>query len=504
MNDTLRQRSPIELNAIKASMVNASKLTLAMMITIPLGIVTRILLPRWLGADAAGKLYFSESFPVFVISFMQLGIPAYIQKTVSNNAHHAGEIFRPIFLFLLTLGVLLTLSIWSILKLNHYTSDIIVLTVIMASYQTLVTTHDVLQKIYISLDRVTAVALLNILAKTLVVIFVIAAVFTSHDLRLIALSFWLAQAITLGFLLAHAGAQGFWQKDAHLSILKPIFTMSLPFFLLSVVAQISGSVDATILSKLANFKEVGLYSASQRLLGLLLVFATIVQSCLTPILSRTYAASVVDYNRINCLIFRTVLIGTFPFCLVLILFGREITHLIYGADFIRAGHALSLSGLGLFFSTLVLLLGQHLVVTTNGRRMSLALLLTMAPRIAVMFFVVPYCGRLWGEGGAAAGAVLSITLAELCTATAFFRISPKDVHLRPMVHTLGLLFLPLLLLSLTQSLWATFPLYARISLGIIVFPGYLSVTGTFTLNHLREGLSLLKKAYHPLTYAEPI
>jgi hypothetical protein len=77
-NGLLEKGLPSE-NLLTKSLSNVTTIGLTMAITIPLGIVTRIWVPRVLGSKDAGILFFAESFPIFFMNFMTLGAPYYIQ-----------------------------------------------------------------------------------------------------------------------------------------------------------------------------------------------------------------------------------------------------------------------------------------------------------------------------------------------------------------------------------------------------------------------------------------
>ena len=479
-------------SAMRSSLVNVSKLTSAMMITVPLGMVTRILLPRWLGSDASGKLYFSEIFPVFLVSLMQLGIPSYIQKTVPTRPEHAREILRPLFLFLMGVSFCITVGTWIFLYLNHYSREILILTVIMASYQTLTTTYDIIQRLFISLDRVGIVAIFSIATKVLVVGLVLASVLIFHELLYIGSAFLIGQASALGLLLAYSCKQGFWSSAAPLSILRPIFTVSIPFFIVSTVSQINGSVDAMMLSRLADFRETGLFGTCQRLQGLFLIFATIAQSALTPILSRTFLNQPENYKRIQSIFLRIVLISTFPLSLFMILFSKEIIFIVFGKDFIDAHSAMMLSGLTLFASSTVLLLSQHLIVATNGRRMAILLFSSLLPRVFLMYLLIPIFSQRYGAGGAASAAVMGTIFSESLIAAGFFLICRKDIDARRIFYTATTLFFPLVMILGLKEYWQDFTMIAKLAGAFILGPCYLMLTGNLAKKHVTDTWVLLR------------
>ena len=479
-------------SAMRSSLINVSKLTSAMMITVPLGMVTRILLPRWLGSDASGKLYFSEIFPVFLVSLMQLGIPSYIQKTVPTRPEHAREILRPLFLFLMVVSLCITVGIWIFLYLNQYSREVLILTVIMAGYQTLTTTYDIIQRLFISLDRVGIVAIFSIATKVLVVGLVLASVLIFHKLLYIGSAFLIGQASALGLLLAYSCKQGFWSSTAPLSVLRPIFTVSVPFFIVSTISQINGSVDAMMLSRLADFRETGLFGTCQRLQGLFLIFATIAQSALTPILSRTFLNQPDNYKRMQSIFLRTVLISTFPLSIFMILFSKEIISIVFGKDFIDAQGPMMLSGLTLFASSTVLLLSQHLIVATDGRRMAALLFSSLFPRIFLMYLLIPILSQRYGAGGAASAAVMGTIFSESLTAVAFFLICRKNIDARRILYTATSLFLPLVMILSLKGLWQDFAIVSKLAGAFIFGPCYLVLTGNLAKKQFLDTWSLLR------------
>ena len=72
---------------MKKTANNVVKLGLSLGVSIFLGAFIRAYLPRVLGVEGVGKLYFAESIATLVFTFLPLGLHAYINRKVTNGAH---------------------------------------------------------------------------------------------------------------------------------------------------------------------------------------------------------------------------------------------------------------------------------------------------------------------------------------------------------------------------------------------------------------------------------
>jgi O-antigen/teichoic acid export membrane protein len=486
--------SSVHREAVRTSVANASKLTLAMAITIPLGFVGRILIPRFLGSEQAGLLFFAEGFPVLLLTFLPLGIPAYIQKTVPPRHEHAAEIFSPILRIQLLLGLALSLVLIGFMRATNYPTLVIVLTGIMAIYQTLwMLTTEIMQPLFLAIGQINFTTALNVGAKVMVTGSILVCLFMGGGPMTLAWVFLATQSVIVGIVIAKARRLGLAAKGDDVAKMWPVLWMSLPFFAGTVLTRTSGSVDIAILSRLGSFHEVGYYGAVQRLHGLFMMLVPIVQNALMPVLSRAYGNDEGHYDRLAGSAARALCILAFPLSIGMTIFSREIVGIVYGAEFLPAARVLMVNGPLLLLSYVTVFIAMNVVITTNGRSMALALAGTFVLNAILDLVFIPLGMHHLGAGGGAAGALASTLVVEIVTVIALIRTAKTRAFGGRTLFTFVVAAFPSLALVVFADRWSTVDLTVRIAAFVIGVPAYFFLSRMASIAELVTFANILRK-----------
>jgi len=481
--------------ALRATMANASKLSIAMAITIPLGFVTRILIPRFLGVDKAGVFFFAEAFPNIALMLLPLGIPAYIQKSVPPDHSHARVILMPVLVLQAFLALLLILTVLGYMQLVNYERQIIELTAIMAIYQTLtIFQTEVLLNIFVSVGRINLVAVINVASKLLLVALVLASLlYDSSNLHLLAAAFTVAQLAIVAATLYRAKVAGMVGKTMSASVLKGVIQISLPFFLASALANSSGTIDMAVLSRLADFHEVAYYGAVMRIQSLFLLLIPLMASAVTPLLSSTYARDPEEYKQLASQAMRILMIFAFVFCMVNIAFGHEIIALIYGQEFAPAAKVIGLNGPVVLATYISIFLVHNIVVTTNGHGLVKIVFLGFLLNFGLDYLLIPIGAKWIGAGGGACGSMVATLITELINMGLLIRLSNNTVFNKRATYTLCMVGLATVAFGAASSLWFDLNIVTRVALFSLVIPIFLAATRLVTLSDLTEFKQLISR-----------
>ncbi len=480
--------------AIRTSVANASKLSLAMAITIPLGFVGRILIPRFLGSEQAGMLFFAEGFPVLLLTFMPLGIPAYISKTVPPRHEHAAEILSPILRIELLLGAALTVALMAFMWLAHYPTPILLLTGVMAAYQTLwMLTTEIFQPLFLAIGQINFTTLLNVGAKFVVTACILACLLAGGGPMALAWVFLITQCGIVLALLGKAGRLGLRSQGGGAAAMWPMLWASLPFFAGSVLARTTGSIDIAILSRMGGYQEVGFYGAVQRLHGLFMLLVPIVQNSMIPVLSRAFAHDKAQYRLLAGSGARALAILAFPLSVGMTAFATEIIAVVYGPSFAPAAHVLRVNGPLLLLSYVTTFIAMNVVITTNGRGMAGALLVSFVLNALFDVLFIPLGRAHFGIGGGAAGALASTLVVELVTALTLLWLA-KDSELRGRtLFTLVTAAAPSVALVALGDHWSTLPLTIRIAAFLVGVPAYFFASRMAKVSEIVAFVDILRK-----------
>ena len=500
MNDSLNsdgplsEKSPLPSQAtLRTSIANASKLTLAMAITIPLGFVTRILIPRFLGVEKAGVFFFAESFPNIALMLLPFGISSYIQKNVPPDHGHARIILKSVLMIQVLLAFLLTLAVLGYMQLAGYEGYLIALTGIMAIYQAMVLIQsEVIVNLFIAIGRIGLVAAINVGSKVLLVLLVLASLMLDHNnLYMLTLAFLATQFTVLLFALHKANSLGMLGGTISTDVIAKVVKVSLPFFLAAAVAGSNSTIDMAVLSQMANFQEVGYYGAVMRIQGLFLMVIPLLSSALTPLLSVTYARDRMEYKKLAAQAMRVIIILAFGVCMGGTAFAHEIILTIYGAAFTPAAMTLCLNGPVILLTYVSVFMVNSIIITTDGRGLAKILALGFCINFALDYLLVPIGMRLLGPGGGASASAVATMITEFITTGLLIWLSDHSVFNRRTTYTLCMLGVPALAFAGLSDHWAKIELLPRIGMFALVMPLFLAATRVLTWADIGEFRQLI-------------
>jgi O-antigen/teichoic acid export membrane protein len=478
---------------ISSSLSNVSKLAVMLAITIPLSFVTRVLVPRALGSEKAGILFFAESFPLLLLSFMPLGLPVYIQKNVPPHPEHAREIFDSLIGFGALMAMVLLGGLAVYLAFSHFDPLTAQVIGVMACYQAIqIYSNEYLQKIFISLGQYSITSAINIGSKVLTVLFVLGSMWLNGGIIMVAGAFTAAQLIVLLVMLANARRSRLFGGGVSLPRIKAMLLVGAPFFLGGFLSTINSSIDGVCLERWASFAEIGYYGAAQRLLALFLLPVPIIGQVFSPIMSRAFANEREQYSSLITTITRGLMGLACPLAWLFVAFSKEIVGLLYGPQFAPAMLSTMVMGPLLIFSLLATFFAISAVITSTGKSFTAILFCGALINFTTDYFFIPLGGTTLGPGGAAAGAAFS----SLCTTTfemsLFLIVSCRGLLNGKMLYSLLVALLPVLLTAAAGDSWGNINLIYRVLLFAAVVPAYLFLVRLITLDDVSLVIKTLR------------
>lgn len=466
---------------LHVTLANMSKLTLALAITLPLGVVTKVLVPRVLGDEQAGILYFAEVFPMVVLSLIPMGIPVYLKKFLPPKPDHAREIFVTVMSFGAFVAALAILGLIVYLPLAGYDALTVRVTAIMVCSQAgVVFASSFLQRFFLETGLVTLSSVLSVAGKLMTVLLVLLCLWLKPEIEWVASAFLAAQLLFILVAMGQARSLGWLRGGIDFALLKRMLVVGRPFMFGGVLATMSQSIDSYCLSHLASFQELGYYSAMQRLLSILLLLSPVVAQAFGPALSRLFAQDGDEFTKMASSVIRVLAIVAFPMGLGLIVFSSEIVDLLYGRDFGPARYSLVVAGPILMFAYLSTYVGMIATIATSGKFFTLILGIGALINLSANWLLIPLGASWLGAGGAAAGSALATLLATssdtiLLVIASSARILDKR-SLSAILVSLGLMGI----FAFSQSSWSQLALGLRIGGFVVMVPLLMLLTRIVT------------------------
>ena len=248
-----------------------------------------ILMARYLGVSEYGIFGFAASLTGILIITNDLGINIHITRHISTDYDSSPKYLGNIIPLksILAIGTfIITLIILIIMK-----SDELTLTV------TLLFTIEMIIKSYISLLNGTFQAfeegkyqgIGNTILNSILLIFILISIFSDLGIYGIAISYILANIITLiyeFYVLRKYVAKPNYELDT--SFCKNIIKLAFPFAVGSILYTIYYSIDIVMLTNLVGSYSTGIYNATYKLISVLTLFYSIYTAVIFPVMSKFY------------------------------------------------------------------------------------------------------------------------------------------------------------------------------------------------------------------------
>lgn len=462
----------------RALLRNVKAVAITLAVTVPLGIITRLLVPRYLGSEEVGKLYFAESFPTMLLSLCSLGLGYYIHKAVPARHEHAGEILVPILILQSLAGLALSVGILTFMYFSGYDASTIELTALLCVANVIgMIQFDALQKVFFAIGRVKEASAYLIVEKIMLVVLTAASLLLGKGVFAIAVAMAIPRIVYLGIALRFAYRLGLLGGKFDMPLLKKMLSSGGPFFLAGIITNSNGSIDSYFLQSLAGFTEVGLFGQVFRQLGALLMLVPVITNGIMPALSRAYHIDAAEYQRVSGLALRSLLIICLPMSLGVSAFAQDLMPFLYGEKFREATLTCVISGPILAAYYLAMYLGSTMVFMGGGRRSLMTMTAAVALNATLDVLFIPL-GMDWlGTGGGAAGAAMGSLVVETFVCCSLVHKAKPDKLWSRATLTAVFALLPALLLIPLHELWFTISLPLRIAIFAVFLPAYSILTG---------------------------
>ncbi len=422
---------------------NVSVMGLSLALTMLLALALRMAMPRVLGPEKLGIFYFAESFANLFFTFLPLGLNTYIFRHIPARPAHASEVVPSMLFIQLLMALLLGLGLYIALHLGHHDAITRQTTLIMGFYAALmIFSKSVLHNIFLALDRVSLISKVNVIVKLILVGSCLLVLKLYPSVLLLAMMYALSELSGLSILLWFAQKKALFTQAPSVLKIKKILKTSLPFYMASVLNGVYAEIDTTMLSYLGNHSEVGYFGAAYKLIGVFLLFIPLMQSSLSPSLSRAHADADGSFEMLVGQILRFFLIICLPLSLGVLLFGDYIATLLYGAAFAPSFKVLAYLSPLLIMMYLNTFMATCLNLVSSGHKLALIFLSAISLNVLLDALFIPKGLAREGVGYAAQYVSFSSFICETFAFTAMVHIFPAKIWNRNLSYRCLAIFVP--------------------------------------------------------------
>lgn len=395
--------------------VGSAQLGSSLLISWMLGLVGRLFVPNLLGRDRFGELALYESVAAIVMSVVGFGLGSYIQKEVSVRPEHAADFATPLGRLRLGGGLVLSLGVAAVFWAIRDGDAAVVALLFCLAYLALAL-GGTNQSFLSAIQRLGTASTAGVVAKVLWFLVLIVGLSIEPLLVIVPSALLLSETVRTVWL--GRSLRRYFEPDRHAPMGNALRVIkeSSPYYVNTLnVVFMSFSVPV-ILSIGAGKGATGLFSAAAVIQGIPMLFAPVMLSVLTPVLSKLRNVDeALMWARVRTLLDHVMVplaaLGVAVFGLSELMVGL----LLRKAEYEPAVAAFSWMGLAIPATYMAVMLACAFVCDNRGWQNTRINATTM---VMVVAGVVAVTTVLEGAPGTvAAGAAAVLTVGEWTTVT---------------------------------------------------------------------------------------
>lgn len=393
-----------------------TQLVLATTATMAIAVMVRIYIPRRLGAESYGSLYFAESVAAIVLIFSSLGIDTLVRRETATNSSFTNDFLGAIVSLRALIGAtLIPLMGILLLALDRTWKEVLAVTLfgighVLASQTNTVSAilqarHRLsfLTTINISTKIIWAAALLPLLART-------------PEYVVIAIAFVLNEAVRLAALVFHHRKKSGLQFGAHIQSTRQVLLLSAPFFAHQIIYRLYERIDGQVIAFFSSRMETGWYGASSNIITSAMLLIPVANGALVPFMARLAQSAPERLAGFTEISIRIVMLAGGISSLLLWINAKSIVDTLFGQDYAPSVPTLQIMSTLIPITYLASFATARLIQDNHSWSATKVSLLALGINPILSIIGVRFFLERMGTGGAGVGASIATILCEFITA----------------------------------------------------------------------------------------
>jgi O-antigen/teichoic acid export membrane protein len=341
-------------------------------VSLGIGLVSTMVLSRYLGVERFGQFNYIFAFFYFFLSINDFGVNVIVVREASKNRERVGEIIGAMLSFKLLLAAFSVVAAWLAIWLMAFPAELRNALFVYALILPVMALQlpAVIFQVLLKMEYPSLIGIVN---RVLSFLLLMVMVWLGYGLTALAAALIVAEVASLSLLLKYARSfmRPIYRLDPKLW--KEVLRSSIPLGVMGLFAALINRVDFIMLERMTDMHQVGLYSAVYKVTNLLELFPLMVMTTVYPLMSQ-YANE--DMEKLRELYKKSVLylgIIALPLGICITVFAPVIIRLLFGAQFAGADRALMV----LVWSTVFLYLalpGGNLLIAIGKEKVNLCIL----------------------------------------------------------------------------------------------------------------------------------
>ncbi|MEM8707038.1 MAG: flippase [Actinomycetota bacterium] len=385
--------------------------------------VAIVVVPRALGPTALGQLGFASAVWGIGALFTNFGSSALINREVARDRATGSQILSNVLPMQGIAWTAVATVIFGYTLLGDFDSTQATLMFIVGFGALIGEPAQALMAAIIGQERLVLSSALSVVDRALVAIATVAAVLLGYGVEVVAAVGFVGTALVLIVMIGLMRRDEEIQIDLTLRQHRSVINQAVPLMLLGGALVVYREIDVITLKALADDESVGLYSATDRLFGAMLLVPGAVTFALFPTMARRWSSDpegvLVTLRRICGLL----ALFTLPVAAGALLLGPQIAVTILGDDFERSGDVMRVYGIVLIPVAWTGVLGMLCQISKRERIWTYVLLASAAATIPLDVVLVPWTDDRFGNA-ALAGALAFLVTETGAVVYGFRRVLP--------------------------------------------------------------------------------
>lgn len=370
-------------------------------------------LPRYLGAEEWGKLYFGMSISALAALLMDLGLTMLIVREVArDHGKISSFFFNGTALRLLAWVVSVAIMIAFVL-LTGYPASTVEIVLILGIGNLFLGGYEIIHRIFVGLERLEYRSIGMVSEKVFLAMVGVTMLKLGYGAATIAAV--ILFSLLLNFLVSLYFLRRLTSLDPRAfrpSEWPALLREGFPFMVSMVFGFIFYRVDVMMLSQMTNDAVVGWYGAPYRLFDTLMFFPVILNTAVYPVLSRLFQTSTENVNITARRLLHLTLVAAVPVAVGMIALAHPIIELLFGLpEFQNSVVLLQLLSVSLILVYVDFVFSTVLLSYNKQKQVSWIAVVATGVSIGLNYFAIEYFQQQYGNG--AIGSAIATALTEV-------------------------------------------------------------------------------------------
>jgi O-antigen/teichoic acid export membrane protein len=440
--------------------------------------VLLIFLPRYLGDEGFGRLFFAISFALIASIFLNLGINTYLMREIARDPKQGPKLMANAMSLKLGLAVLVYIGMMVMVRTMGVAPDAVVATDIIGLGFLIGSFGQTFTAYLQAEQRGWQPALALIVEKALVTAGSVWMLLAGHGLVAVA---WMHLIGTVGSTL-FTGVALYRTIPFQLAfdkvVMQRLLVGAAPYLIWIVFGEIYVRIDVLMLTKMTGDDVVGWYGAAFRLYGTMLFVPNIFMSTVFPAIASKFAKPGEEANVATRRTFNLMLLVAVPIGLGMTLIAQPVVELLFGLEQYRHSVGnLRVFGLSMVFVCVNVVLGSVLIANDKQKAWSFAAIGAAGLNPLLNLVFIPFAQQRVGNGGY--GAAIATLITEVFLMVIAMKLMPKGIFDARSGSTAMKTAGAGAIMVFIVSSFGTLPLFAALGLGAAAYIGSVLIFKAF-------------------------